>query len=93
MIARLLDPPRAVPLLQGAETLYEVGLSGAPSSAWRVAFLRPPTRLVTARYSPEVGRVGLGGNAVHFRTTPDKLDAWLYRIDQWIAYANSVVED
>jgi hypothetical protein len=28
-----------------------------------------------------------GGNS-----TPKQLDAWLYRIDGWIAYANSVVE-
>jgi hypothetical protein len=27
---------------------------------------------------------------IHFRTSP--ADAWLHRIDEWIAYANSVVE-
>ena len=27
-----------------------------------------------------------------FRTAPAQLDGWLRRIDQWIAYANSVVE-
>jgi hypothetical protein len=62
------------------------------SPAWRAAFLRPPTRLTGAGYTPDFGRVGLGGNAVHFRTTPNMLDAWLRRIDQWIAYANSGVE-
>jgi hypothetical protein len=31
---------------------------------------------------------------VHFRTTPlCRLDAWLRRIDRWIAYANSIVEE
>ena len=28
----------------------------------------------------------------HFRT-PTELDAWLHRIDGWIAYANSIVEE
>ena len=92
-IARLPNPPRAVPLLQGGETLYEVDLSARPSAAWRAAFLRPPARLTSPRWTPELGRVGLTAVTIHFRTTPDKLDAWLHRIDGWIAYANSVVEE
>ena len=28
-----------------------------------------------------------------FRTTPTQLYAWLRRIDRWVAYANSVVEE
>jgi len=92
-ISRLPLPPRAVPLLPGAETLYEVELSAVPSLAWRTAFLRPPSRLVGARSTPEMGRVGLAGSAVHFRTTPDHLEAWLYRIDGWIEYANSVAAE
>jgi hypothetical protein len=92
-IQRLSEPPRAVPLLQGAETLYEVKLNANPSPAWRAFFLRPPGRLTAHGYTPTRGRVGLGGGTVHFRTTPDMLDAWLRRIDLWIACANSVVEE
>jgi hypothetical protein len=91
-IERLSDPPRAVPLRTGGETLYEIQLNAAPSPQWRAAFLHPPPpRLVNVRYSREVGWVGVGGNSIHFRTTPDQLDAWLYRIDGWITYANSAV--
>jgi hypothetical protein len=92
-IERLPDQPRTVPLLQGTETLYEIELSAVPSPEWRAAFLRPPPSLVNSRYTPKVGHVGLVGTAVHFRTTPDRLDAWLYRIDWWIEYANSVVKE
>jgi hypothetical protein len=41
---------------------------------------------------PEVGRVGVVGNSTYFRTIPGQLDAWFYRVDGWIAYANSVVK-
>jgi hypothetical protein len=91
-IERLPDPPRSMPLLDKAETLYEVELNAAPSPGWRAAFLRPPSRLTISHWTPEFGRVGLAGRAVHFQTTPDRLEAWLYRIDGWIAHANSVVE-
>jgi hypothetical protein len=30
---------------------------------------------------------------VTFRTIPAKLHTWLRRVDRWIAYANSVVEE
>jgi len=30
---------------------------------------------------------------VHFRTAPRHLGDWLRRIDRWIAYANSVVDE
>jgi hypothetical protein len=33
----------------------------------------------------------VSGATIHFRTTP--ADAWLRRIDELIAYANSVVEE
>jgi hypothetical protein len=48
VIERLPDLARAVPLLQGAETLYEVDLSAVPSWEWRAAFLRPPARHSTS---------------------------------------------
>jgi len=57
MIERLPDPPPAVPLLQGAETLYEVELSATPSREWRAAFLRPPLSLLTIQYTPELSRL------------------------------------
>ena len=43
--------------------------------------------------TPELGRLGLHGHRITFRTTPPQLHAWLRRIDRWIAYANSVVEE
>jgi len=92
-IERLLDPPRAVPLLQGQRTLYEVDLTAEPLPAWRAAFLRPPLAQQTSEYTPELARVGLGSISVHFRTTPRHLHGCLRWIDRWIAYANSVVEE
>jgi hypothetical protein len=44
-------------------------------------------------FTPEVGRLGLPGARVIFRTSPPRLRYWLRRIDHWIAYANSVVEE
>jgi hypothetical protein len=58
-----------------------------------VTFLQPPSRLISAGPTPERGRLGLSATRVHFRTTPERLEAWLYRIDGWIDYANSVVEE
>jgi hypothetical protein len=85
--ARLRAPePRRANALRGraqCETL----------PVWRAAFLRPPARLTTVRFTPEVGRVELNRHRVTFRTIPARLHAWLRRIDQWIAYANSVVEE
>jgi hypothetical protein len=69
-IERLREPPRAVPLLQGQQTLYEVDLSAEPSSARRAAFLRPPVELLTSEYTPELGRVGSADISVHFRLIP-----------------------
>jgi hypothetical protein len=79
--------------LQTGHTIYEVTLSAVPSRPWRAAFLRPPVRLTSARYTPEIGRVGLHRATVHFRTTPHRLRFWLRRVDRWVEYANSVVEE
>jgi hypothetical protein len=92
-IRRLRRPPHAVPLATQTQTLYEVELSAAPSRAWRAALLRPPPALTTARFTPERGRLGLEGTLVTFRTTPPQLHQWLRRIDRWVEYANSVVEE
>jgi hypothetical protein len=92
-IQRLRVPPHAVTLTQGQQTLYEVGLTAAPSPAWRAAFLRPPLALTTEIATPERGRVDLVGDRVLFRTAPAKLHLWLRWIDRWIAYANSVVNE
>jgi hypothetical protein len=91
-IRRLRRPPHPVTLTQGAQTLYEIELSSVPAPAWRTAFLRPPPALTTARYTPELGRLGLQGARVTFRTSPPHLHRWLPRIDRWIEYANSAVE-
>ena len=92
-IQRLRRPPHAIPLTKGSVTLYEIELRVAPSRAWRAAFLRPPPGLVTVRFTPELGRLGLNGSRIIFRTTPSQLHQWLRRIDRWIAYANSVIEE
>jgi hypothetical protein len=91
-IKRLRRPPTPVTLTEGALTLYEVELSAVPSPAWRAAFFRPPAALRTAQYTPALIRLGLNGPRVTFRTIPAKLHVSLRRIDQWIAYANSVIE-
>jgi hypothetical protein len=77
--------------LTGKQALYSVTLSRAPSPAWRAAFLRPPARVTTVTYQPELCRLDLQGANVLFRTTPAKLQHWLRRIDAWICHANSVV--
>jgi hypothetical protein len=90
---RLPGPPHVVTPTPGNQTVYEVTLGAAPSLAWRAAFLRPPARLTSARYTPELGRLGLTGATVHFRTAPHRVRFWLRRVDRWVAYANSVVEE
>jgi hypothetical protein len=40
-----------------------------------------------------VGRVGLQNATVYFRATPRRLSAWVRRIEQWVAYANLVVDE
>ena len=86
------DAPRiVVDGIEGRDTLYEFDLTAAPSP-WRAAFLRPPPALMTADHTPDIGRVAIHGRTVHFRAAPRHLTAWLRRIDRWIAYANSVVE-
>jgi hypothetical protein len=93
-IQRLRRPPHAVvTLATGALTLYEVELGKAPSRAWRAALLRPPPKLLTSKHTPELGRLELHGSSITFRTVPARLHAWLRRIDLWIGYANSVVEE
>jgi hypothetical protein len=93
-IERLREPPRSTTLTEeGAETLYAVTLTAVPSPAWRAAFLQPPPRLTRPTATPELGRVGLDGARVLFRTTSPRLDYWLRWVDRWIAYANTVVEE
>jgi hypothetical protein len=38
-------------------------------------------------------RLYLHGTLLYFRTAPRHLGAWLRRIDRWVAYANSIVEE
>jgi hypothetical protein len=87
-------PPRVVvDGIEGRDTLYEFDLTAAPSPAWRAVFLRPPPALTTADHTPDIGRVAVHGHTVHFRDAPQHRGDWLRRIDQWIAYANSIVEE
>jgi hypothetical protein len=58
-IRRIRRPPHPIALTTKAQALYEVTLSAVPSRAWRAAFLRPPTGLTSARFTPELGRLGL----------------------------------
>jgi hypothetical protein len=74
-------------------SLYVVTLHTAPSPVWRAAFLRPPAKLTSARYTPELGRLGLHGATVLFRSSPTRVRFWMRRIDRWVAYANSVVKE
>jgi len=76
-----------------SQRLCEIELWAAPSPQWRAAFLRPPPSLITANRTPEVGRVAIHGATLHFRAAPRHLTAWLRRIDRWIGYANSLVEE
>ena len=78
--------------LDQAESLYELDLSATPSPAWRTAFLRPPAELTASHATPELPpRADRKESAL--QTTPNRLDTWLYRIDGWIEYANSVVAE
>ena len=79
--------------IEGRDTLYEVERWAAPFPQWGAAFLRPPLALITADRTPEVGRVAIHGATLHFRIAPRHLGAWLRRIDRWIAYANSIVDE
>jgi hypothetical protein len=79
--------------IEGQDTLYEFDLTAAPSPAWRAVFLRPPPAVMTADHTPDIGRVAIHGSTVHFRAAPQYRGDRLRRIDQWIAYANSVVEE
>jgi hypothetical protein len=93
-IHRLPGPPRVILSgLEGNESLFEVLLTAIPSPEWRAAFVRPPGRLTGVRYAPDVGRVTVQKAGIHFRTAPAEVDGWLRRLDRWIAYANSVVEE
>ena len=93
-IQRLQRVPRAIPVSKGTQTtVYEIDLSRAPSPAWRAAFLRPPARRTPLGNTPKGACVTVDGPRVTFRTIPARLHEWLRRIDQWIAYANSVVAE
>jgi hypothetical protein len=90
---RPTSPYVIVPMIKGTDALYEVDLTAAPSPEWRAAFRRPPARLTSARYTPDVGRVTIREAAIHFRSAPEHLHLWHRRIDRWIAYANSIAEE
>ena len=80
-------------MIDTRDALHECELSAVPSPVWWAAFLHPPPRLTSGQYTPDIGRVGLDRATVHFRTTPARARFWLKRIDRWVHYANSVVEE
>jgi hypothetical protein len=86
-------PRVVVERIEDTATLYEFDLSAAPSREWRAAFLRPPLALTTSDHTPDSGRVSIQGATVQFRAAPQDRGDWLRRIDCWIAYANSIVEE
>jgi hypothetical protein len=92
-LLRLPNRPTLVTPITSKQTLYAVTLSATPSLPWRAAFLRPPPTLLSSRFTPELGRLQLDGATVLFRTTSRQVASWLRRIDRWIEYANSVVEE
>jgi hypothetical protein len=93
-LERLPDLPRVVVArIEGQDTLYEFDLTAVPSPAWRAVFLRPPLALTTADHTPDIGRFAIHGRTVHFRAAFRHVGSWLRRIDRWIAYANSIVEE
>jgi hypothetical protein len=92
-IKRRPDPTRAEPATRSVADPLRGGTQWRASSAWRAAFLRPPPALTTAKYMPGRGWFGIEGPRITFRTIPARLHAWLRRIDDWIAYANSVVAE
>jgi len=49
--------------------------------------------MLCSYHTPDSGRVAIHGSTVHFRAVPRDRDDWLRRIDRWIAYANSIVEE
>jgi hypothetical protein len=61
----------------------------APS---RLGTRRGPA-MTTADHTQKIGRVAVHGSTVHYRAAPQHLGNWLRRIDLWIDYANSVVEE
>ena len=86
-------PARPTTQYSGADQVFEVQLSATPTFRWRIAFRRPPPQLVDSGFTLSLDCVEVHGAAVQFRTSRDELHAWLRRIDTWIAYANSVVEE
>jgi hypothetical protein len=93
-IQRVRRPPHAVVTLQDrALTLYEVKLSKASSRAWRALLLRPSPKLLTLKFTPELGRLELHGSSITFRTVPSRLHAWLRRIDLWLPPIDEADDD
>jgi hypothetical protein len=93
-LERQPGPPHVVVEgIEGRDTLYELELTAVPSPAWRAAFLRPPSHLTGPKSTPDLGRLSVRDATVAFRTAPRRLEGWLRRIDRWIAYANSIVDE
>jgi hypothetical protein len=93
-LQRCPDPPRVVVEgIEGRDTLYEFDLTAAPSPGVACRLSSATSRLTTADYTPDIGRVAIHGRTMHFRAAPRHRGDWLRRIDEWISYAHSVVEE
>ena len=91
---RCLDTSRAARLFGfRATTSFEEGLGRTDRlvPVWSPSFL--PSLIAWQTDTPDIGRVAIHGRTVHFRAAPQHRGDWLRRIDPWIAYANSVVEE
>src|SRR5262249_50035786 len=91
-VSRQPGPPAVIAKL-GREALYAVELSAMPSPIWRAPCLLPPSHLARVPSPPSLRRLYFDGAHTCFRTTPQKIGAWIQRIDRWIQYANSVVAE
>jgi hypothetical protein len=63
---------------------FTVPLNCAPTRAWWIRFqFAPPIDGITPQ------TVGLEGNALRFASSESEVDAWVRRLDLWIAAANA----
>jgi hypothetical protein len=86
------DTVRPGSAIEGQDTLYEFDLTAAPSPAWRAVFFRPPPAARPPTYPRHWPRCDSRAHGA-FPRCARHFGGSLRRIDRWIAYANSVVED
>jgi hypothetical protein len=82
-----------VPEIDDGDALSEIELTAGPSPVWRTDFLRLPIRLTSRRYTLDTGRLTIRGATFPFRTDPERHLGRLRRIDRWIQYVHSIVDE